>query len=515
MRVKWRQHEFLMVSILAVFTALHYFSRMFAGAPFTENIALYKNVLIAQYAVLLIQYGCYVWLNNGVIAWLAVLDHKKIFKGRYNALYLMGKYALRAIQFVAIVYLLGPVCNFAEYLGIKDFPDPGMANSISGIFPAHPQEPYNIFGGFDIALFFTGIYMLYALLRESSIYMLEKPDGRRQFRISLTNGITLFLLIEVVAFPLLTIFFPGGQLWRSAAIIWFAVIPATLGVCTVNIYWLFPEKGEKPLLRSPIVGRLLLITAIAAIPVMFFPHAGAGETWASFFGAWMLQLLIVSPLSWLYYRQRKERISQLRGMEEALTRSKADLQFLRSQINPHFLFNALNTLYGTALQEKSERTAEGIQRLGDMMRFMLHDNNLDFIPMQREIEYLQNYIALQKLRIRSSPGIAIDANIDSAGCTRNIAPMMLIPMVENAFKHGISLTETSWIKLELACDKTAVRFRVRNSIHAKQAHDTERNGKGIGLQNVEDRLKLIYPGRHSFRVVQEAGEFIAELHISF
>ena len=100
---------------------------------------------------------------------------------------------------------------------------------------------------------------------------------------------------------------------------------------------------------------------------------------------WVLQLLITTPASWLNYQQKKDKILQLKGFENALAKSTADLQFLRSQINPHFLFNALNTLYGTALIEKSERTAEGIQKLGDMMRFMLHENMQDFIPMEKEI----------------------------------------------------------------------------------------------------------------------------------
>ena len=134
----------------------------------------------------------------------------------------------------------------------------------------------------------------------------------------------------------------------------------------------------------------------------------------------------------------KNKILQLRGAEKALVKSKADLQFLRSQTNPHFLFNVLNTLYGTALQKKADRTSEGIQKIGDMMRFMRHENKLDLIEMRREVEYLENYIALQKLLTQSSPGIIIEDNIKGQNCKYKIAPMLLIPFVENAFKHGIS-----------------------------------------------------------------------------
>ena len=110
---------------------------------------------------------------------------------------------------------------------------------------------------------------------------------------------------------------------------------------------------------------------------------------------------------------------QQKGNEEVITlkkelkRSSANIDFLRSQINPHFLFNALNTLYGTAIQENADRTSEGIQKLGDMMRFMLRENLQEKISLSREIDYLENYIALQKLRTDSNPAVHIQTSIDS------------------------------------------------------------------------------------------------------
>jgi LytS/YehU family sensor histidine kinase len=194
-------------------------------------------------------------------------------------------------------------------------------------------------------------------------------------------------------------------------------------------------------------------------------------------------------------------------------KSKTDLQFLRSQINPHFLFNVLNTLYGTALQENAMITAEGIQKLGDMMRFMLHENNLDFIEMHKEIEYLKNYIALQKLRTQSSPDIIIEDNISDQNCNRKIAPMLLIPLVENAFKHGISLKERSWIKINLECSQDQIVFEVHNSMHAKIDNDPEKERSGIGFKNVLERLKLIYGNRFQISVNGDGKEFFVKLAI--
>jgi LytS/YehU family sensor histidine kinase len=165
------------------------------------------------------------------------------------------------------------------------------------------------------------------------------------------------------------------------------------------------------------------------------------------------------------------------------------------------------------LQEGAARTADGVQKLGDMMRFMLQENNLDLILMSREIGYLNNYIALQKLRTQASPEILIEDNIQLQDCDHRIAPMLLIPFVENAFKHGISLREKSWIKIGLRCDKRTIHFRVSNSMHPRQDSDPEKASSGFGLKNVVGRLKLLYPGKHELEIRQGPDEFLVELTI--
>ena len=234
-----------------------------------------------------------------------------------------------------------------------------------------------------------------------------------------------------------------------------------------------------------------------------------------FFVYWAAQLAIVSPVSWYIYEQKKKQILQLRNIEKALSRSKADIRLLRSQINPHFLFNTLNTLYGTALQEGGQRTADGIQRLGEMMRFMLHENESEKISLQKEIEYLENYIALQQLRVQASPNLHIESNLDSSQCNHSIAPMILIPLVENAFKHGISLVEKSWVIIQLACDDSGIHFEIRNSIHPGKKEDAIWESPGIGIANVTERLKLIYPGRHQIQFNNNGNEFHVQLTIRF
>ncbi|AYA38886.1 hypothetical protein D3Y59_09840 [Hymenobacter oligotrophus] len=223
------------------------------------------------------------------------------------------------------------------------------------------------------------------------------------------------------------------------------------------------------------------------------------------------QLLITAPLAWLVYQRRTRGQRALEGLRQELGHSNASLDLLRAQINPHFLFNALNTLYGTALQEQSERTAQGIQMLGDMMRFMLHENHQSRILLAREIEYLRNYVELQSLRIATSPNITIETNIEEVPEAAWIAPMLLIPFVENAFKHGISLQRRSWIKTTLHYANGKLYFDVYNSTHPRAEHEPLAEESGLGLSNVQQRLALLYPKRHDLVIRETGTEFFVHL----
>ncbi|SFD19936.1 Histidine kinase [Chitinophaga sp. CF118] len=225
-----------------------------------------------------------------------------------------------------------------------------------------------------------------------------------------------------------------------------------------------------------------------------------------------IEIAVILPISWWIYRARHQRTIAFKGLQKALDHSEAGLDFLRWQINPHFLFNALNTLYGTALQEKAVATGEGIQKLGDMMRFMLHDNVLESIPLDKEIAYLQNYIVLQRLRTQGSPDILIEVNINETNCEHEIAPMLLIPFVENAFKYGVSQRNRSRIAVSLSCTSDKIYFDVYNTIHLNRSSDIE-DSMGIGLNNVRQRLALLYPDRHELSIRETGTEFFVHLTI--
>ncbi len=202
-------------------------------------------------------------------------------------------------------------------------------------------------------------------------------------------------------------------------------------------------------------------------------------------------------------------------LKTEVTSKAAELASLRAQINPHFLFNALNSLYATALKENSEKTADGIQKLGDMMRFMLQENNHERIPLQKEIEYLHNYVDIQRLRLDDSHGFDLRLHLQEPERDIYLAPMLLTPFVENAFKHGVSLRNPSWIFITLTLDATRLYFKVHNSRHPKLANDPESHNTGVGLDNVRKRLDLIYPNRYTLDIQQSEQDFFISLTLVY
>lgn len=210
---------------------------------------------------------------------------------------------------------------------------------------------------------------------------------------------------------------------------------------------------------------------------------------------------LAGAIHFLYYKQSNQLLTKVNTQS-------AELKQLRAQVNPHFLFNALNSLYSTALQENADKTASGIQKLGDMMRFML--NQADFISIQQEMEQLSIYIELQKMRLDEN--ISVDARMENITAPLMIAPMLLNPFVENAFKHGVSLQADSWIRITLTHDKNTLYFKVHNSLHKnREEKDTERNNHGIGLENVKRRLTLLYPNKHTLFIQQSEQDFFVSL----
>ena len=189
---------------------------------------------------------------------------------------------------------------------------------------------------------------------------------------------------------------------------------------------------------------------------------------------------------------------------------KLELNFLKSQISPHFLFNSLNNLYSIAIKNDDEETASGLSKLSTMMRFMLDTSDKTIVKLNEEIEYLKSYIEMQKLRFLESDDINISFNTVGNTNLFNLPPFLLINFIENAFKHGIDYKKPSNIDIMLTVDKNKLLFKVENTIH--QIKKNEDNSK-LGLDNVKKRLDLIYGTDYSLSINPTSEKHLVELTI--
>lgn len=183
----------------------------------------------------------------------------------------------------------------------------------------------------------------------------------------------------------------------------------------------------------------------------------------------------------------------------------AELRALKSQIDPHFLFNSLNSLYALAL-DGDVRTPEAILKLSHNMRYMLYECNTEQVPLEKEIEYIRNYLDLQRLRSSNSQDVKFEVNIHHG--RQPIAPLLFIPFVENAFKHG----NLDSIHIQLDTNQKSLQFSVKNEKRVLQPELTQ-HYSGIGLQNIRRRLALLYPNHHQLNFRDEATEFFISLQI--
>ena len=189
----------------------------------------------------------------------------------------------------------------------------------------------------------------------------------------------------------------------------------------------------------------------------------------------------------------------------------AELNFLRAQINPHFLFNTLNNLYYLAYS-KSDNTTEVISKLSNMMRYMIYESNHEKVLLNKEIEYMQNYISLEQLRLNNQ--VPIEFKIEGNTEDIWIAPLILITFLENAFKHGVNgKSSETWIKIGIRMDGKQCHFSVENSKQSPTL-DSREGKSGIGLQNVNRRLELSYPEQYQLNVEEKPDRYSVELEIS-
>ena len=298
---------------------------------------------------------------------------------------------------------------------------------------------------------------------------------------------------------------PDRPLISGTEYLRFLLVPLSFMVVFYTNYFRLIERHLfKRRIGRFLLGNLLLIAAVIVVLHLLFryllppgPHAPADRPWQDtvrfFAGNAILYLLVVGAsvaicMTGGWYRAEAAR-QQLEH-----SRTEAELQHLKSQLNPHFLFNTLNNIY-SLIQIDTSRAQQAVHDLSRLLRYVLYDSSQAMVPLCDEIAFLRDYIEL--MRIRLPRHVRVEVSLPESPSQSPVAPLLFISLVENAFKHGVSNEKPSYIVIRI--DETfegELRCKITNSYFPKS--DSDRSGSGIGLQNLTKRLRMLYPGRYTF-----------------
>jgi two-component system LytT family sensor kinase len=293
----------------------------------------------------------------------------------------------------------------------------------------------------------------------------------------------------------------GGYLQANTALwVWYTfILVFKAAFFYYNVYRLFPKHLTDPQRTDyvkPVVLHYLGFMAAELVTfwVLFFifsviipqgiwqPILDMDFVEAVFFPYTFLLLL-----SYGYWAARQWLLT--RGEHRQLQKTSVELALLKTQINPHFLFNTLNNLYAMAIEKNAVELADSIAQLTHMMRYTLYESNTEVVELTREIAYVESYIKLQRLRFTDDQEVPIHFTVEGDPRQVHIAPMLLINFVENAFKHGVSLKQESFINVRVTVLDSQLRFLVENTIHRRDAKE-QLEPSGLGLEHARKLLDL-------------------------
>ncbi|HKK09325.1 MAG TPA: histidine kinase [Bacteroidales bacterium] len=284
-----------------------------------------------------------------------------------------------------------------------------------------------------------------------------------------------------------------------------------------NLLYLIPNYlNQKRFLTYAL---LLILSAIIITPlkmlVFYFKFSGMPQAQQEIVSnqyAYFLITFLIAGTSTIF-KIVTDWARQLKNKQELETQTmQTELRFLKSQINPHFLFNTLNNLYALTLK-KSDEAPEIVIKLSEMMRYMLYECNEKRVLLSKEIHYIRNYLDLE--RIRQGKNVNITFTVEGSANNEEIAPLLFIPYLENAFKHGLSnQIDHGFVDIRMHIEKDMVSFFIENTkAPVRPQADPNRKSGGIGLVNVHRRLNLIYPEKYDLRIDNHPNTYAVELTI--
>lgn len=288
---------------------------------------------------------------------------------------------------------------------------------------------------------------------------------------------------------------------------WFILFGVSASVVYANLYILFPKFLFK---RNYLVYLLLLVLTIglgAFILWFIIPSANANFKLPLFQHFINIFFIVVITSSFKFFREysRKQELL-IKAENEQL---KTELALLKSQVNPHFLFNTLNNLYGLITQNQNQQASDVTLKLADLMRYLLESSKTDLVNLNKEIQFIDDYLSLEKIRLSQKT----DINFKVSGMNKElfVAPLLFIPLVENAFKHGLNtISADSFAYFSLSAQGNELFFEAINSVE-ESTKNSEKSG--TGLENLKKRLQLMYSQKHQLDIEQTANQFKVILHI--
>jgi two-component system LytT family sensor kinase len=303
------------------------------------------------------------------------------------------------------------------------------------------------------------------------------------------------------------------------------LLPITIGtiinalVFYATTLYLIPRYASKNQIKSFLLGLVLVFlgfTLIETIADYFFLVWIYSDSPEPFYGMLLtnglIHLIFISIAigygfirSWVINERNQQTL-----LREKLT---AELSFLRTQLNPHFLFNVLNMAYSSASRKGDDQTADIIEKLSVLMRYMIYESNVEKVEVEREIEFIRNYINLQKMRFSADMPVKVNFSVNGHYTGYRIAPLILISFIENAFKYGVKLEQESEIFLSITFQNGEMEFIARNPIF-KNIQSMEDKNSGIGIKNTQKRLAILYPHTHTLKIDDNGKEFSVKLHLN-
>jgi len=286
----------------------------------------------------------------------------------------------------------------------------------------------------------------------------------------------------------------------------------------INLFFLFPKYTLKRLNIVHYVIWIFTLTIVFSVFENIFDYYYAVKHFSgekvvfqseellatSFINLFFVIFSVLYAIIWSWI---KNEVIKRKLTEENL---KLELNYLKSQISPHFLFNTLNNLYSVAIKNNDEETAAGLTKLSTLMRFMLDKSDKSTVILAEEIEYLKSYIELQKLRFLDEDDVVVTFKTEGDISDFSIPPFLLINFVENAFKHGVDYKLRSEININLNVNENAMTFTIENTNHALK--DTKGINQ-IGLENVKKRLELIYGSNYELKTISKLPKYVVKLDI--